>query len=202
MSNFKVKSRFTSFLAFIVLAVYHFSCSSAAASVFSLDKHWTRKSYGCELRLMELISLMITITLVYMTDKAGIQHCSCSYRDIAYNWLYSGLHAWFQASAKISVFVIHNGATNTMMVYDSAVSGNFNATGTSTLHLTAGDTYGFIIYGKNYDSNSFLMEPWKSVKPRLYIPLWQGPLRMAGINRMLRWIGPLGRVSQGYLFGL
>jgi hypothetical protein len=76
--------------------------------------------------------------------------------NLEYVWHYSGLHAWFQASAKVTAFVERNGTRTTTVLFDKGVSGGFTGIGISSLQLVAGDTYGFTIYGKNYDSNSFL----------------------------------------------
>uniref|UniRef100_A0A4Y8PSN3 Ig-like domain-containing protein n=2 Tax=Paenibacillus athensensis TaxID=1967502 RepID=A0A4Y8PSN3_9BACL len=76
--------------------------------------------------------------------------------DISYSWTYSGLHAWFHASANLKSYVEHNGVRTTTTLYNQSVSGFFNGSGVSSFHVVAGDKYGFTISGENYDYNSIL----------------------------------------------
>lgn|GEM_PF-3059040 len=76
--------------------------------------------------------------------------------DIYYNWHYSGLHAWFQASAVLHSYVEHNGVRTTTTLFNQSVSGLFDGSGISSFHVVAGDRYGFTITGENYDYNSIL----------------------------------------------
>lgn len=73
-----------------------------------------------------------------------------------YNWDYTGMHAWFQARAKVTAFVENDGVRSTTVLYNNDVYGNFDMSGTSSLQLTAGDTYGFTITGYNFDGSKHL----------------------------------------------
>lgn len=72
-------------------------------------------------------------------------------------WNFSGDNAWSGATAGLTL--IENGVVDgTALVTPniSNVFGNFTFSGTTTLSVTAGETYGFQIYGFNSDSNSFI----------------------------------------------
>ena len=77
---------------------------------------------------------------------------------------YSGFHAYFQVTVQLTVMVIRNGGivTSTSLVNDgpidccTAPSGGFHYTGTTTVQVQAGDTYGFKFGGSNGDSNNRL----------------------------------------------
>ena len=71
--------------------------------------------------------------------------------DTNYNWTISGCHSWYMASVVVQEFVTHNGVTTwTPMVSGGAACG-FSYSGTVAVHAAAGDTYGFTVYGRNYD---------------------------------------------------
>lgn len=72
------------------------------------------------------------------------------------NWHYSGLHSWYQATARIQVFVDHNGSRTAVTLRSGSVSGGFDWSGSYTLTVAAGDTYGFIVGGRHFDSSNIL----------------------------------------------
>jgi hypothetical protein len=77
--------------------------------------------------------------------------------QLHYRWSYSGLHAWYQASARVTAFVERGGVTiQSTELFNQGVHGAFGGSGISSFGLAAGDVYGFRIYGKNFDSNSIL----------------------------------------------
>lgn len=79
-------------------------------------------------------------------------------------WSYSGFHAYFNVKVFLNAYVRHSDGSETVvpLVNDSAAqcctapSSGFNYSGTTTLSLQAGDTYGFRFGGSNYDSNNVL----------------------------------------------
>ncbi len=78
-------------------------------------------------------------------------------------WTYTGLHAWFQVTVGLDVFVTHGTTTTTTNLITAGPtsccttpSNGFSYSGTQTLTVVAGDTYGFVMRGSNFDSNSFL----------------------------------------------
>ena len=76
-------------------------------------------------------------------------------------WTYTGLHAWFEVIVGLDAFVTHNGVTTTTPGLVNAgptdccttPSGGFSYSGTQTLSVIAGDTYGFVMRGSNFDLN-------------------------------------------------
>jgi hypothetical protein len=72
------------------------------------------------------------------------------------NWHYSGLHSWYQATARIQAFVDHNGTRTAVTLQSGGVSGGFDWSGSYGVTVAAGDTYGFIVSGRHYDSSNIL----------------------------------------------
>ena len=76
---------------------------------------------------------------------------------------YSGLHAWFAVRVFAEAFVTNtSGTTTTSLINDGPVncctspSNGFSYTGSVTLTVEEGDTFGFRFGGTNGDSNNFL----------------------------------------------
>jgi hypothetical protein len=71
-------------------------------------------------------------------------------------WNYHGFHAWYQARGYIYGFVNHNGVRTNYGLASGYVSGGFNWNGSFTPTVAAGDTYGFVVGGRHFDSNGTL----------------------------------------------
>ena len=71
---------------------------------------------------------------------------------IAFDWRYSGFHAFFQAEAVLEVVV---NRTRTVLV-DSTVSGNFGFSGDVEFRVRRGDSFGIRVGGENFDTNAQL----------------------------------------------
>ena len=76
---------------------------------------------------------------------------------------YTGLHAYFEVTVQLATIVVHNGVTTTTQLVNdgpidccTAPSAGFTYTGTTTLSVQSGDTYGFTFGGSNQDINNFL----------------------------------------------
>lgn len=83
---------------------------------------------------------------------------------VVLSYTYSGFHAFFQVRVGLSAFVTSGGVTtNSPLVNDGPVncctppSGGFSYTGTVTLSVHAGDTFGFDMTGSNADSDRRLL---------------------------------------------
>jgi hypothetical protein len=81
---------------------------------------------------------------------------------LPYCW--RGFHAFFQVTTHLQAYVTHNGVTTfTSLVNDGPVdcctppSAGFHYTGSVTLNVLAGDTYGFQFGGENFDSDERLL---------------------------------------------
>jgi hypothetical protein len=75
-------------------------------------------------------------------------------------YTYNGYHAFFDVTVHLDAFVIHNGlTTTTSLVADGPVncctppSGGFSYSGSHSFDVVAGDTYGFTVGGRNFDSD-------------------------------------------------
>jgi hypothetical protein len=78
-------------------------------------------------------------------------------------YVYTGFHAYFDVTAHVDAFVIHDGATTLFPLvnagpsdcYDPCLppSAGFSYSGSYAFNVEDGDTYGFKVGGQNYDSN-------------------------------------------------
>ncbi|MEF3303820.1 OmpL47-type beta-barrel domain-containing protein [Paenibacillus sp. GYB003] len=76
---------------------------------------------------------------------------------IYYDWSYSGNHAWFMTHATLTAFATGPGGSyREYVLFDGAVGGDFAKTGSLRLPVFEGYRYGFLVYGKNFDSSHFL----------------------------------------------
>ncbi len=71
---------------------------------------------------------------------------------VSFDWNYSGFHSWYRTQAVLIVFSGDDEAE----VFNGAVGGGFDRSGSFEMEVEAGQTFGFIIGGKNFDSNSRL----------------------------------------------
>ena len=82
--------------------------------------------------------------------------------DIGY--VYSGFHAFYDVEAFLRAFVTHDGNTTSTTLVAAYAGGccsppsqGFGYTGTATLDVEPGDTVGFELGGRNYDSDARLL---------------------------------------------
>lgn len=74
--------------------------------------------------------------------------------DVSFNWRYTGLHSWFNVTAKVTAYVKHGAATTEAVLINlNDPKGDFDTLGSASLHVQAGDTYGFRVEGSNFDSS-------------------------------------------------
>lgn len=74
------------------------------------------------------------------------------------NYSGGGDHAYYQASAYAGVFTTDaNGTVTTQTLFSSGTFGPFSYSGTVSLNLVAGQTYGFNFSGSNFDSANYLV---------------------------------------------
>jgi len=82
-----------------------------------------------------------------------------STRTVNLAWTYTGFHSFFRVTVGLDAFVTHGATTTTTsLVNDGPVncctppSGGFSYSGTTSLSVQAGDTYGFAMRGSHFDS--------------------------------------------------
>lgn len=77
--------------------------------------------------------------------------------SVYYKWNYSGIHAWFMASAQLTAFTTRpDNTVQVVTLFDREGGGDFSGSGAFVLPVYEGRSYGFRISGRNYDSNHFL----------------------------------------------
>ena len=85
--------------------------------------------------------------------------------QIQLDWRYTGFHAWFDVDVDLEVFVIGAESSDFSEVLVDAhaddnasgePTGGFDYEGTVTLNVEAGDTIGFELSGRNYDTTNIL----------------------------------------------
>lgn len=72
---------------------------------------------------------------------------------VTFDWVYTGFHAWHQATAFFRVFA---GVKEIVEVNEQSVSGNFSFSGSTSINVSGGGTFGFEIGGKNFDTDCTL----------------------------------------------
>lgn len=90
---------------------------------------------------------------------------------VSMDYMYFGYHAFYQARAYVRTFVTHAGVTTRTGLIDANASGGFRYTGTVSLNVESGDTYGFEFGGSNFDSDSRLFGTLAIGKPGLNLVL-------------------------------
>jgi hypothetical protein len=97
------------------------------------------------------------------TGSWSFSTVASSTRTVELNWTYTGFNAYYQVTVGLDAFVTDGATTTTTpLVHDGPVncctppSGGFSYTGSVSLSVQAGDTYGFKMNGHNFDSNATL----------------------------------------------
>ncbi|MGE0440045.1 MAG: hypothetical protein AB7L66_02770 [Gemmatimonadales bacterium] len=89
---------------------------------------------------------------------ATYQTTAASAGQVSFRWQYNCYHAFFQTNAKLVFFVeTPSGQRAETVAVDQAVSGGGHFDGTISLSVQAGDKFGMIVGGRNYDSDGRLM---------------------------------------------
>lgn len=106
-------------------------------------------------------------TLSYNNTPSGYSYQTWTFTTYAvasgsytFNWNYAGLHSWFAVTQHLEAFA--NGPSGEIVVqlvnvYVPGSAGDFNYSGTTTLPLTAGYTWGVRPAGQHFDSSQILM---------------------------------------------
>jgi hypothetical protein len=76
---------------------------------------------------------------------------------LSFTYDYSGYHAFFRTNATFQVFADGPSGTTTDTIFSGPASGGFDFQGSHTINVTAGFTFGFIVGGSNFDSDSQLV---------------------------------------------
>jgi hypothetical protein len=86
-----------------------------------------------------------------------------SSRTVNLTYDYTGFHAFFRVTVGLDAFVTHGATTTTTPLVNAGPvncctppSGGFSYSGTVSLSVQAGDTYGFAMRGSNRDTNATL----------------------------------------------
>lgn len=86
-----------------------------------------------------------------------IQHANDAALTISFDYTYTGFHAFFQAFARLEAFANTGMVQTVVTIVNQSVSGNFSFSGTASITLTPGQTWGVRVGGSNFDANSRLM---------------------------------------------
>jgi hypothetical protein len=122
------------------------------------------------------------------------------------NWTYTGSHAFFQVRVGLSAFDTPTGGAPTTTSLVSAgpancctsPSASFSYSGTTTLTVNTGDTYGFTMSGGNFDSNSTLNGTLTvtTTAPQAPAPVLFGAVPNGGIAGLVKDSVPAGTAYQ------
>jgi len=108
---------------------------STATAVFSYDVQLGNPGNGVSFR---------TAKFEVPVPKSGI---------VTFDWVYTGFHAWYEATAFFRVFA---DGDEFLGVDNQSASGGFTFSGTAAINVSDTGTFGFEIGGYNHDMNSTL----------------------------------------------
>lgn len=75
---------------------------------------------------------------------------------IDFNYDYSGNHSWYDANAYAEAFVDGPNGQTIVPLWSGGTYGQFDHTGSSSIQVNQGYSYGFIVGGSNFDSSEIL----------------------------------------------
>jgi hypothetical protein len=147
-------------LAALVVAVAGVVVHVPAAASRPLDHPWTGSGTGTT----TVVSDGTTPPAVFSYDAIGFDG-SWNFSTVASTtgtvnlaWNYTGFHSFFDVTVGLDAYVTHGATTTTTPLVDAGPedcctppSGGFNYSGTVSLPVQAGDTYGFAMRGSNFD---------------------------------------------------
>lgn len=179
-------TRFLTLLMLVLAATLSFAVAASAADT------WTASGYGMATATTNGSSLSFS----YDAGDTYLEYYGLSWRfqataaapvDTTYNWTISGCHSWFMTYVRVDEFVVHDGVTTwTPMASGGGVCG-FSYSGTIAVHAAAGDTYGFTVYGRNFDYSRLMLGTLTLVPadstPPVITPLVTGTLGNNGWYR-------------------
>ena len=99
---------------------------------------------------------------VFSTQTWSYQMTAPATGNVTFNWNYHGFHAFFQVRVFLRVFSNGPGGGTTTLVSAgpanccSSPSGGFNYSGTASIHVNQGSTFGLQAGGSNFDSDDKL----------------------------------------------
>jgi N-acetylneuraminic acid mutarotase len=85
---------------------------------------------------------------------------------LAFDWNYAGFHAWYMVYARATAFADGPTGRSYAQLYTRNGGDGWNVSGTTSLQLHAGYAFGFIIEGRNYDSDARLLGTLKITSKR------------------------------------
>jgi hypothetical protein len=149
-------------LGLVVLAVIVASIVVQAAAANPLDHPWTGSGTGTA----TVVSDGTTPPAVFSYDAIGFFDGAWDFHTVAsstrtenLSWNYTGFHSFFEVTVGLEAYVTDGGTTTTTPLVSAgpadcctAPSGGFTYSGTVSLPVQAGDTYGFAMQGSNDDS--------------------------------------------------
>jgi hypothetical protein len=153
--------------ALFVLGIVLFSGTANAGFIGNWQlENWTASGPGT-VTITPPSGPADSATFSYIDNFAGFSDVTWTYSDIAasggtvsFNYEYSGYHAFFAVTTHFSVFagsnvinLVNAGPANCC----TPPSGGFDYIGTATIHVNPGDTFGFMVGGRNGDSDNRLI---------------------------------------------
>lgn len=135
----------------------------AAPMAAQADSAWTGSGPGTISVSGMQMSYSLNGPAVWSTQTWTFDTTASTTGTRTLNYDYSGFHAFFEVRAFLNAFVTHNSVTTYTSLVNagpanccSTPSNGFHYTGSVTLNVQGGDTYGFTMGGSNYDSTSVL----------------------------------------------
>jgi hypothetical protein len=126
-----------------------------------VDHPWTGSGTGTTTVVSDGTSgpAVFTYSQTGFTGSWRFSTVAASTRVVQLAWTYSGFHSFFRVRVGLDAFVTHGATTTTTPLVNAGPvncctppSGGFTYSGTTSLSVQAGDTYGFAMRGSNSDT--------------------------------------------------
>jgi hypothetical protein len=135
---------------------------------YALDQ-WTASGItGGSTSILPIVAETDTAWFAYTVNLGnpgqGVSHRTATFSataarsgTVTLDWQYTGYHAFFLTNATLVAFAAHaSGAPTEVVEINQEAPGGFSFSGSTTIDVEAGQTFGVTIGGRNFDSDSRL----------------------------------------------
>ncbi len=145
----------------LVLAVALAGLVAQVAASNPVDHPWTGAGSGTTTVVSDGTSgpAVFSYSQHAFSGSWSFSTVASSTRTVNLAWTYAGFHSFFRVTVGLDAFVTHGATTTTTSLVNAGPvncctppSGGFSYSGTTSLSVQAGDTYGFAMRGSNFDS--------------------------------------------------
>ena len=92
----------------------------------------------------------------YNWETWQFQTTAAQTETFSFDWEYKGCHSWYKTEARAYVFADGPSGPTTTTLYSGSGWCGFSASGSSSIQVNKGYSFGFIVKGKHFDSSRIL----------------------------------------------